>query len=138
MERTLVILKPNALRRGLAGEIISRFERRGFVISAMRTTVVSGPEARALYAEHEGKPFFENLISFITSGPSVLMVLSADDAVALARMMVGDKDPSNALPGTIRGDYCTTTRQNIIHASDKPASASREIALFFGGEALDG
>jgi len=138
LERTLVILKPNALLRGLAGEIISRFERRGFAISSMRTAVVSGPDARALYAEHEGKPFFENLVSFITSGPSVLMVLAADDAVALARMMVGDKDPSCALPGTIRGDYSTTTRQNIIHASDSAASASREIALFFGEDAGNG
>lgn len=132
MDRTLVIIKPNAVQRGLAGEFMSRFERRGFRISALVMTTIEAPLARIHYAEHEGMPFFEDLIAFMTSGPSIVMVLEAPGAVTLVRSMVGDTNPSVAHPGTIRGDYAMTTRLNMIHASDSESSAEREIALFFG------
>ena len=132
MERTLVILKPDTLERGLAGEIISRFERRGFRMVALRLITIDSALARAHYAEHEGKPFLEDLISFITSGPSVVMVLECEGAVTLARNMIGDKDPFVAPPGTVRGDFASTARRNMIHASDSLRSAAREIELFFG------
>jgi nucleoside-diphosphate kinase len=131
LEQTLVILKPNAVQRELIGEIISRFEKRGFRIASLKMLMIDSGLARLHYSQHEGMPFFEDLISFITSGPSVLMVLESQDAVSIARRMIGDTDPAKALPGTIRGDYATTPGHNMIHASDSERSAAREISLFF-------
>lgn len=131
MERTLVILKPNAIQRELVGEIVSRFEKRGLKIVGLKMLTMTMRTAREHYAEHEGRSFFADLLEFITSGPSVLLVLEAVGAIGIVRSMSGDTDPARAAPGTIRGDYATTPGHNMIHASDSPSSAAREIALFF-------
>jgi nucleoside-diphosphate kinase len=131
LERTLVILKPNAIQRELTGELISRFERRGMKIIGLKMVAISREEAERHYAEHEGKPFYGELVEFISSGPSVLMVIEAGNAVSLVRQMVGSTDPVNAVPGTIRGDYATSVGHNMIHASDSVESADREIDQFF-------
>jgi nucleoside-diphosphate kinase len=131
MERTLVIIKPNGVQRELVGQLISRFERRGLKITALKMVTVDRETACLHYREHEGKAFFDDLIAFITSAPSVLMILEGERAVSLVRRMVGDTDPAEASPGTIRGDYATTVGHNMIHASDSPESAGREIDLFF-------
>jgi len=138
MERTLIILKPNAVQRALVGEILSRFECRGLQIKAVKMQCISCELAERHYAEHKGKDFFGSLVEFITSGPSVLLVLEADCVIEIARNMCGPTDPRTAPPGTIRGDYGVHTQMNIIHASDSPESAEREIALFFGpGELVE-
>lgn len=138
MERTLVILKPNAIQRELTGRLISRFERRGMKIIGLKMAAISREEAEKHYGEHEGKPFYGELVEFITSGPSVLMVIEAENAVSLVRQMVGSTDPMSAVPGTIRGDYATSVGHNMIHASDSVRSAEREIDQFFeAGEILD-
>ena len=136
MERTLVIIKPNGVQRELVGQLISRFERRGLKITALKMTTVDNDTACRHYREHEGKPFFDDLISFITSAPSVIMILEGERAVSLVRRMVGDTDPAEASPGTIRGDYATTVGHNMIHASDSRESAYREIGLFFDPEEI--
>ncbi len=131
MERTLILIKPDALQRGLAGEIISRLERRGLKFAGMKLMQVDDALARRHYAEHEGKPFLESLVGFITSGPLIAAVLEGPDAIGAARSMMGATDPQQAAPGTIRGDLALYVQYNLIHGSDSPDSAQREIALFF-------
>lgn len=125
------MIKPDGVRRGLIGDIISRFERRGMKIVAMRMVKMDRALAERLYEEHKGKSFFEELISYVTSGPVVAMVIEADEAVSVVRKMIGATDPKEALPGTIRGDYALSKAENVIHASDSPEKASREISIFF-------
>jgi nucleoside-diphosphate kinase len=136
LESTLVILKPNAVQRALVGEITARFERRGLRIAAMKMVRMDTALAESHYGEHRGKPFYQDLISFITSGPSVILVLESVGAIGIVRGMVGATDPAVALPGTIRGDYATTTGHNMIHASDSAGSAKREISLFFSADEI--
>ncbi len=131
MERTLILVKPDAFARSLTGEIIARFERKGLRLVALQQMTLTRELAQRHYAEHEGKPFFEELVSFIISGPLVAMVLEGDSAVAAARQLIGATDPLNAAPGSIRGDYAVAVGQNMVHGSDSPDSASREVALFF-------
>ena len=131
MERTFVMVKPNGVARGLVGEVIARFERRGFVLRGMKALRIDRALAEQHYAEHVGKPFFESLVSFITSGPVVAMVWEGRDAVAAARTMMGVTDSALAAPGTIRGDFSLSKEENVVHGSDGPESAVREIALFF-------
>lgn len=132
MERTLVLIKPDGMQRGLAGEIISRLERRGLRIVAMRLFHMEESVARKHYAEHEGKGFYESLVSYITASPIVGAVFEGTDAVAITRKTMGATNPANAEPGTIRGDFAVETGRNLIHGSDSLESAKREIALFFG------
>ena len=131
MERTLVLIKPDAMQRGLAGEILSRLERRGLKIVALRLRQPDQALARRHYAEHEGKPFLESLLRFITSGPLISAVLEGPNAVEVVRSTVGATDPQQAASGTIRGDLALYIQYNLIHGSDSLESASREIALFF-------
>ncbi len=136
MERTYLMVKPDGVQRGLAGEIIARFEKRGFKIAALKMLRISRELAEKHYGEHVGKPFFESLVGFITSGPVVAMVVEGKDAVSAVREMMGATDPLKALPGTIRGTYGIDIGRNIIHGSDSKESAAREIALFFKEEEL--
>lgn len=136
MERTLVILKPDAVQRGLVGEIISRLERRGLKIIAMKMAQLSEEIARRHYAIHEGKPFFEGLIAYITSAPVVLMVLEGPRAIEVVRTTMGATDPAKAAPGTIRADLALTVDRNLVHGSDGPETAASEIALFFREDEL--
>lgn len=131
MQRTLVLAKPDAVRRGLVGEIVSRIERKGLRISAMRMIDVDKALAEQHYAEHRDKPFFSDLVSFITSGPVVAMVVEGRDAVAVVRNLMGATDPAKAAPGTIRGDFAIEITENLVHGSDSPESAERECKLFF-------
>ena len=136
MERTFVAIKPDAVQRGLIGEVIQRFEKKGFKIIGLKMIHVDRALAERHYAEHVGKPFYENLINFITSGPIVAMVLQGVDVVNLTRLMMGATNPQNATPGTIRADYAQITERNIVHGSDSLESAKREIALFFSDNEL--
>ncbi len=136
VERTFALLKPDAVQRGLAGEILSRFEHRGLKVVAMKLMRVSRSLAESYYAEHKGKPFYEPLMSYITSGPVVAMVLEGDGAQAIVRKMMGKTNSAEAEPGTIRGDYALTIGRNVIHGSDSLESAKREIAFFFKPEEL--
>ena len=131
MDRTLVLLKPDAVQRGLAGEIINRLERRGLKLAAMKMLLVTEELAHRHYADHVGKPFFEGLVKFITSSPIVAMVVEGENAVDVVRNTMGATSPSDAAPGTIRGDLALTIGANLIHGSDSPESAKREIGLFF-------
>jgi nucleoside-diphosphate kinase len=131
LQRTLVLIKPDAMQRGLAGEIISRLERRGLKIVALRLMQIDDALARRHYAEHEGKPFLESLVRFITASPVVAAVFEGPNAVALVRGVMGATDPQKAEPGTIRGDLALYIQNNLIHGSDSPESAQRELALFF-------
>jgi nucleoside-diphosphate kinase len=131
MDRTLILIKPDAFARGLTGEIIARFERKGLRIVALRHTILDEGTATRHYAEHEGKPFFGELVSFITSGPLVAMVLEGTEAVRAARQVIGATNPLEAAPGSIRGDFALEVGQNMVHGSDSPESAGREAALFF-------
>ena len=131
MERTLILVKPDAFARGLSGEIISRFERKGLTMLCARLLTVSEQLAQQHYAEHEGKPFFGELVDFITSGPLLALVFEGDHAVAAARQVIGATDPLEAAPGSIRGDYAREVGQNLVHGSDSPESGAREVALFF-------
>jgi nucleoside-diphosphate kinase len=138
MERTFVAIKPDGVQRGLVGEVISRLERRGLKLVAIRLMQVDEDLAGRHYAEHVNRPFFTSLVSFITSGPIVAMIWEANNAVALARQTMGSTNPAEAAPGTIRGDLGIDIGRNIVHGSDGPESAGREIGLFFGaGGALD-
>lgn len=130
-ERTLVLVKPDGVERGLVGEIISRFERLGLRIVAMRMLRVDEELAASHYAEHAGKPFYPELVGFITSGKVVAMVLEGKKAIALVRKVMGPTNPVEAPPGTIRGDYGVEITRNLVHGSDGPESAAREIDLFF-------
>lgn len=131
MERTFLMVKPDGVQRGLIGEIVGRFEKKGFKLVAGKLVTVSKEQAKAHYAEHEGKSFFDSLITFITSGPVFAMVWEGDDIIELSRMVIGKTKVTEALPGTIRGDYAAHTPFNLIHGSDSPESAEREIANFF-------
>jgi nucleoside-diphosphate kinase len=131
MERTLILVKPDAFSAGLTGEIISRFERKGLRIVAMRLMTMDNEMAREHYGEHEGKPFFSELVEFITSGPLVAMVLEGGKAVSAARQVIGATDPLEASPGSIRGDLAIEVGTNLVHGSDSPETARRECALFF-------
>ena len=131
IERTLVLVKPDGVKRRLIGEILTRFEKRGLVPIAMKMLRLSRQQAEAHYAEHIGKHFFSDLVDFITSGSIVAIVLEGPNAIRTTRVMMGSTNPADALPGTIRGDFALTMDQNIIHGSDGPESATREIAAFF-------
>ncbi len=136
VERTLVIVKPDGVQRGLVGEIIGRLERRGLKIVALGMRVIDPELAARHYAEHQGKPFYAGLVEYIGSGASVTMVLEGPGAIAVTRQSVGKTNPADAGPGTIRGDFGLMTGRNLIHASDGPESAAREIGLFFGDAGL--
>ena len=131
MERTFVMIKPDGVQRGLVGEIIARFERKGLKLVAMKMVHVDDAFARKHYAVHEGKPFFEGLVEYITSSPVVAMVWEGKNAIRVVRDMVGATDPQKAAPGTIRGDYGMEIGRNLIHASDGQETAAFEIALWF-------
>jgi len=131
MERTLILVKPDAFARSLTGEIIARFERKGLRIVALRHMTVTTELAERHYAEHAERPFFGELVQFITSAPIVAMVLEGVDAVKAARQAIGATNPLEAAPGSIRGDFAIEMGQNMVHGSDSPASAAREAALFF-------
>jgi nucleoside-diphosphate kinase len=136
VERTLVILKPDAVQRGLSGEIIGRLEQRGLKIVGLDMRVIDREVAGRHYAEHEGKHFYAGLIDYITSGPVVVMVLEGPNAVAVTRSTMGKTNPVDAAPGTIRGDLGLMTGRNLIHGSDATESAEREIGLFFEGREI--
>jgi nucleoside-diphosphate kinase len=133
-EKTLVLLKPDAMERKLAGEILRRFEDRGLEIRAARLVAVDRDLADKHYAEHREKPFFGELVEFITSSPTLALVLEGEGAIAVVRTTMGATDPANAAPGTIRGDLALSMPDNLVHGSDSPESAEREIALWFGDE----
>jgi len=130
-ERTLVLIKPDAMRRGLAGEILSRFERQGLELRAARLVEVDRRLAEEHYAEHAEKPFFGELVEFITSGPTLAIVLEGESAIAGVRATMGATNPADATPGSIRGDLALSMPDNLVHGSDAPESAAREIALWF-------
>ncbi len=131
MDRTLILVKPDAFARSLTGEIIARFERKGLKIVALKLMTLTEDLARRHYAEHDGKPFFGELVAFITSGPLVAMVLEGGDAVTAARQVIGATNPLEATTGSIRGDFAIEVGKNLVHGSDAPESAARESALFF-------
>jgi nucleoside-diphosphate kinase len=133
MQRTLILVKPDAFARNLTGEIIARFERKGLRLAALQQMTMSRELAARHYAEHEGKGFYEELVEFITSGPLVAMVLEGDSAITAARQVIGATNPIEANTGSIRGDYATSVGQNMVHGSDAPESAAREVELFFPG-----
>ena len=130
-ERTLVLCKPDAVARGLVGEVIGRLERKGFRLVAMELRTLDEATAKQHYGEHEGKPFFGDLVSFITSGPLVALCVEGPDAVGAVRTLMGPTNPITAPPGSIRGDFGLEIEKNLVHGSDSPESAARELALFF-------
>jgi len=136
MERTYLMIKPDGVQRGLVGEIVTRFEKKGLKLVAAKLMTISKETAETHYAEHKGKKFFPSLIAYITSGPVFAMVLEGENAVSVCRNMMGKTNPQDSAPGTIRGDYCMVTGLNIIHGSDSPESAAREISIFFKPEEL--
>ncbi len=131
VEQTFAMVKPDGVRRGLTGAIISRIEAKGFTIRALKLMRIGRELAERHYGEHVGKPFFEGLVSFITSGPVVAMVVEGENAIAEWRKMMGATNPKDAAPGTIRGDLAATIDENVVHGSDAPATAEREIGIFF-------
>lgn len=131
-ERTLILVKPDGVRRGLVGEVISRIERKGLVIRELQMRTLDEQTAQEHYAEHTDKPFFGELVDFITGGPLVAMAVEGPDAVKAMRTLMGATNPIEAAPGSIRGDYATVITENIVHGSDSTASAERELKLFFG------
>jgi len=136
LEKTFIMIKPDGIQRSLAGGIISRFENKGLKIIAMKMIRINRPKAEEHYEEHKGKPFYDPLITFITSGPVIQFVLEGQNAISIVRKLVGATNPADAEPGTIRGDYVLCTTFNIIHASDSPQSAAREISLFFNDDEI--
>ena len=130
-QKTYSMIKPDGVRNGHIGEIVNRFERAGLTIERMELGMVTMEQARSNYAEHEGKPFYDTLINYITSGPVVKMVISGEGAVAKVRTLMGATNPAEAAPGTIRGDFGLVMDENVIHGSDSPASAEREISIVF-------
>jgi nucleoside-diphosphate kinase len=130
-ERTLILIKPDGVRRGLIGDVISRIERKGLTLVALELRTLDRGTAQVHYAEHEGKPFFEPVVEFLTSGPLVALVAEGERAIEAFRALAGATDPVKALPGTIRGDYALEVGENIVHGSDSPDSAEREIKIFF-------
>ena len=131
MDRTLILVKPDAFARGLTGEIIARFENKGLKIVALKHMTVTEDLAKQHYAEHDGKPFFGELVEFITSGPIVAMVLEGEEGIRAARQVIGATNPLEATTGSIRGDYAVAVGQNMVHGSDSPESGEREARLFF-------
>ena len=131
IERTLILCKPDAVSRGLIGEIVSRIERRGYIISAMRLMQLDGSRAREHYGEHQGKGFFNDLVSFITRGPLVALAVEGDGAIEGCRQLIGATNPLTAAPGSIRGDLAQSIGRNLVHGSDSAASAARELKIFF-------
>jgi len=131
LERTLVVVKPDGVRRGLVGEVISRFERKGFRLKALKMTWMTREQAEQFYEVHRGKPFYEELVKFVTSGPVVAMILEGESAISVARIMIGVTDGRKAQPGTIRGDYSLSILENIVHASDSEESFYREYKVLF-------
>jgi len=136
VERTLVIVKPDGVQRGLAGAIINRFERRGLRIAALKLMQISLELAQRLYAVHEGKTFYETLLQYITSDPVVVMVLEGNDAIEVVRRTMGATNPAQAAPGTVRADFALETGRNLVHGSDSPETAAYEIPLFFSDDAI--
>lgn len=136
LERTLIIIKPDAVQRGLIGQIITRFERRGLRLAAMKLIHISESLAQRHYAVHEGKPFYEPLIGYITSSPVVVMVLEGNDAIDIVRRTMGATNPAEAAPGTIRADFALEIGRNLVHGSDGPETAAHEVALFFDDEEI--
>jgi nucleoside-diphosphate kinase len=130
-EQTLILCKSDAVARGLTGEILARFERRGYTIAAMKMLVVDEARAKQHYAEHDGKPFFKGLVDYITSAPIVALVIEGSDAIEGCRSTIGATNPIKAAPGSIRGDFAQTIGRNLVHGSDSPESAKREIAIWF-------
>ena len=131
IERTLVLIKPDGVQRGLVGEVLSRIERKGFAVIALKMRTLERTIAEEHYGEHQDKPFFADLVDFITGGPLVAAVIEGPEAITSWRSMMGATNPAVAAPGTIRGDLATETQMNVTHGSDSPESAAREIALFF-------
>jgi len=136
MERTFLMVKPDGVQRNLVGEIVARFEKKGFNLVGAKLMMVSEELANEHYGEHKERPFFGELVDFITSGPVFAMVWEGEGVIAKARLMMGETNPEESAPGTIRGDYAVNVGQNIIHGSDSPESATREIGLFFKEEEL--
>ncbi|WP_379968516.1 nucleoside-diphosphate kinase [Ectobacillus sp. sgz5001026] len=136
MEKTFLMVKPDGVQRSLVGEIVSRFEKKGYQLVGAKLMQISKETAELHYAEHKERPFFGELVSFITSSPVFAMVWEGENVIATARQMMGKTNPSDAVQGTIRGDYGVTMGKNIIHGSDSPASAEREIGIFFKEEEL--
>ena len=136
MERTLILIKPDAMQRGLAGEIITRFEQRGLRMVAMRLLKVDKAMAKKHYGEHVGKPFFDGLVDYITSSPIIAAVFESTNAVAASRQLMGSTRPTEAAPGTIRADFGLEVGRNLVHGSDSVASAKREIEIFFAGQRI--
>ncbi|ARK30307.1 nucleoside-diphosphate kinase [Halalkalibacter krulwichiae] len=137
MERTYLMIKPDGVQRNLIGEIVSRFEKKGFTLVAAKLMTVSKETAETHYGEHKERPFFGELVSFITSGPVFAMVWEGESVISTARTMMGATNPQEAAPGTIRGDYGVQVAMNVIHGSDSPESAEREINIFFNEEELN-
>jgi nucleoside-diphosphate kinase len=133
VERTLALIKPDAMRRQLAGEILARFERRGLVVREAKLVTVDRDLAERHYAEHSEKPFFGELVEFITSGPTLALVLEGEGAITTVRRTMGATNPADSEPGSIRGDFALSMPDNLVHGSDSPESAEREIGLWFGG-----
>jgi nucleoside-diphosphate kinase len=131
IEQTLILCKPDAVSRNLSGELIARFERRGYLIIALKMMQLDGERARKHYAEHDGKPFFAALVDFITSGPLVAMAVEGENAIEGCRQLVGATNPLQAAPGSIRADYAQAIGRNLVHGSDSEASAERELKIFF-------
>ncbi len=136
MEKTLLLLKPDAVARGVCGQIIDRFEKRGFKIAAIKMVQLTRKQAEAHYYEHTDKPFFQELVEFITLSPLIAMVIAGENAIKVSRIMMGSTNPIDAAAGTIRGDFALNIRKNIIHGSDSLISAEREIKIFFTEEEL--
>ena len=136
METTLVLIKPDAVRRGLTAEILGRFERRGFRIRGLKQLVLSRAKAEEHYAEHSAKPFFGELVDFITSGPLVALALEGPKAIPTVRTMMGATNPLDSAPGTLRGDLALVLAENVVHGSDSPESATRELAIYFTSDEL--
>lgn len=132
MDRTLILVKPDAFARRLTGDIIARFERKGLQLAGLRMMTLDEATAKRHYAEHVGKPFFDPLVGFITSGPIVAMILEGPNAIQAARQVIGATNGIEAAPGSIRGDYALEVRRNLVHGSDSEESAEREISIFFG------
>jgi nucleoside-diphosphate kinase len=131
VEQTFLMVKPDGIRRRLVGEIIRRFEAKGFTLTALKMVTPTREQAEEHYEVHRGKPFFEGVVDFISSGPVIAMIWEGDDAVALARKLIGATKPTDSLPGTIRGDFANTTAKNLIHGSDSVENAQTEIAVWF-------
>ena len=136
VERTLILAKADTVVRGLVGEVLARFERRGYTILGLKMLRVTPDQAKRHYAEHEGKPFFQGLVDYITGSPIIAMVIEGEDAIEGCRTTIGATNPIKAAPGTIRGDHAQTIGRNLVHGSDSTASAEREVGIFFDGAEL--